>query len=324
MTPKVLRTVEDSFNLFNSGRKLQQNGRDYVIQSVQGMINSPETQEGLRLGEHYGYYGHQSRQNAKKLNIGETEIINIQGKPIVVQNVPSNVTREISCDDNGIVTHTQEILGTPTGIIVNGMYDAAGGWSWATGGSQNLLTKQAIARSFHGFDYVLQPNYISLNKTAMMTESVSNIESMLLESIVAGGIDTDAAKDAINYLTINEMNHSRLAELEQHNMMLESIINSQYAQTEDLEILKAQIKERDRMMLEAIESLPVFVSDEQRSALRMRNNDDKQAVKLLFESLNSSKFKSLPINNQSVTIKKRPSIDSDNNFMTLNRNVKFN
>ncbi len=59
MERKILRKVKDRFNLFNDGRKLNSNKRKYVIKAVQSMIEAAQTNELLRLGEAYGYYGHQ-------------------------------------------------------------------------------------------------------------------------------------------------------------------------------------------------------------------------------------------------------------------------
>lgn len=70
----------------------------------------------------YGYYGHGRRamhyNKTKSLNLPEVSVVMVDGKPVVLENVPSNRTIDISIDDNGIVTHTQEILDTDTGRIV--------------------------------------------------------------------------------------------------------------------------------------------------------------------------------------------------------------
>lgn len=167
---KSLKQVTDRFSLFNHGRKIGANKRRYIVKAVQDMLNNDETQESLRLGEAYGFYGHGARERAKKLSLRETEVITIDGKPVVVENVPSNRTVSVTCNDDGIVEHTEEFLDTPTGKIALSMWESkAGGWSWATGGRDSA--NAAIATSFHGFDYVLKPNYLSLEHPAMMMES---------------------------------------------------------------------------------------------------------------------------------------------------------
>ncbi|EJQ2206451.1 head processing protein, partial [Escherichia coli] len=145
----VLKTVTDRFCLYSNARKGRQNGRQYVLSAVKAMLESKETQEGLRLGELFGYYGHGRRQLTGKLEVPETSVIMVEGRPVVIDNVPACRTVAISVDDNGIVTHTQEILNTEPGKIVAAMIESrAGGWSWATGGRES--GKIAVTTSFHG------------------------------------------------------------------------------------------------------------------------------------------------------------------------------
>lgn len=152
----VLKTVTDRFCLYSNARKGRQNGRQYVLSAVKTMLESKETQEGLRLGELFGYYGHGRRQLTGKLEVPETSVIMVEGRPVVIDNVPACRTVAISVDDNGIVTHTQEILNTEPGKIVAAMIESrAGGWSWATGGRES--GKIAVTTSFHGVDYVTTP-----------------------------------------------------------------------------------------------------------------------------------------------------------------------
>ncbi|MCV4783918.1 hypothetical protein OFM36_31255, partial [Escherichia coli] len=78
------------------------------------------------------------RQLTGKLEVPETSVIMVEGRPVVIDNVPACRTVAISVDDNGIVTHTQEILNTEPGKIVAAMIESrAGGWSWATGGRES-------------------------------------------------------------------------------------------------------------------------------------------------------------------------------------------
>ncbi len=44
------------------------------------MLESKETQEGLRLGELFGYYGHGRRQLTGKLEVPETSVIMVEGR----------------------------------------------------------------------------------------------------------------------------------------------------------------------------------------------------------------------------------------------------
>jgi hypothetical protein len=287
VTAKALKQVSDRFSLFNDGRKLSANKRNYIIKAVQAMINSPRTQELLRLGEAYGYYGHQSRQRANKLSIGETEVIMINGRPVVVENVPSNRTISITCSDDGIVEHTQEFLDTDTGRIALGLYNSrAGGWSWATGGQD---TREAsITTSYHGMDYVLQPNYISLDHPAMMMES-ANSEQMILESLQEQGFDEESARNIYANMT-QQSNVELVGDLTNQLMYLESV-------NAELREKVEQNAKATSMLLDVVDSLPIYVTDAQRKAIaNMASKEDHQVVRAMFESLGSRKMATLPTN----------------------------
>ena len=110
MSRKVLTTHTDRFSLYEKVRQGKQNNRNYMLDAVKSMINSPETQEGLRLGELYGYYGHTRRQITGNMELPETAVVMVEGKPVVLDNVPSNRTIELSVDEEGVVTTLRKFL----------------------------------------------------------------------------------------------------------------------------------------------------------------------------------------------------------------------
>ncbi len=288
---KALRKVTDRFSLFNDGRKLGANKRNYIIKSVQNMIASDATQEVLRLGEAFGFYGHQPRQRANKLNIGETEVIMINGRPVVVENIPSNRTISLSCSDDGIVEHTEEILDTDTGKIVASMQDSrAGGWSWATGGRDTR--QQSVVNSYHGMDYVLKPNYLSLDHPAMMFESAER-DTMLLESLLnVGGFDAESAQNILTSINGADFNLDRERELETEVMYLEGLNLELSAKAKAASESQGRFKS---MMLEAVNRLPFYLTDAQKLALsNMETDHDFDVINAMFESIGADKLKTLP------------------------------
>lgn len=297
---KPLKRIKDRFSLFNDGRKLDSNKRNYIVKAVQQMINNERTQEQLRLGESFGYYGHGPRQRANKLDIGETEIIMIKGKPVVVDNIPAGRTISISCNDEGIVDHEQEFLDTATGRIALSMWEsAAGGWSWATGGDD---TKRAsITKSYHGMDYVKQPNYLSLNHPAMMMEGV-NKDDMLLESLKNNGFEQDDAQSIVDAMSEAAIETSSV-ELEQQIMYLESVQAELQSKLDNTENALS-------MMIGAAESLPIYISDSQRAAMADLSESRNQAtVKAMFESVGNNQAKTLPCGFEAASVGKSPTGD---------------
>lgn len=304
----VLRTVTDRFCLFNDGRKLGANKRNYIISTVDKMINSEETQELLRLGEAVGYYGHGNRERANKLFLKETEVIMVNGKAVVVENVPSNRTTAISLDKKtGIVTHTEEILPTTAGRIIDSMIESKqGGWSWATSGIDTL--KLSSTDTFAGVDYALRPNYLSLDHPSMMLESVGDRESLLLESLQSNvGLDLDSAKKVImigendNYLV------DRCLKLQNDVLILEGMVSENEFIANELLLAKEERTNAGEMILEAMSNLPIYMTEEQKKALiNMKSEHDRNVISLLFESLKKTDMSTLPfgnVNNKTVVTK---------------------
>ncbi|MCP9269512.1 head processing protein [Xenorhabdus sp. XENO-1] len=309
-----LVTVTDRFSVIDNIRKhTPQNARNYVLSSVKASLESKEVKERMALGELYGFYGHSRREEYYKrtgeLRLPETSFIMIDGKPVALDNVPSNRTVAVSIDDSGIVSHSQEILDTDTGRIVKGMeHSRAGGWSWVTGGSDSPW--KSVVRRFYGFDYVTTPNYISLDRELMMAESVSDRQSHIVQAFVSSGFTESAAIDLSDHFE----------KMREHDMMIESVNRAQTAEGELL-VLSGHLLElnqkievqdamlgavqrkadlRQRYLRSAIDKLPVFLSEEQKNALlSMETEDDLQMVEAIFESVGNVDFGGLPLGRMS-------------------------
>lgn len=306
---KALRTVTDRFSIVDCIRKhTPQNKRNYILKSIKASISDPVTLEHMKLGELFGYYGHNRREEhynrTGSLKLPETSIIMVDGKPVVLDNVPSNRTLSINMDESGIITHTQEILQTDPGRIVDGMDKSnAGGWSWITSGSDSWIS---VVREFFGFDYVTTPNYISLDKKSMMAESASDRQTHVVRTLIESGYTESAAIDISEHFE----------KMRGQDMMIEGFQRAQNAEGELL-ILTGKILEmteslhQQSAMLEKAEStarlrekhlssimnnLPIFLSEEQKQAmLRMETEQDLQSVQAIFESVSKTNFSTLPL-----------------------------
>lgn len=305
----VLRTVTDRFSLFNDGRSMGANKRNYILSSVKSMFENAQTQELLRLKEAVGFYGHKPRERAKKLFIGESEVINIDGRPVIVDNVPASRTVDISLDEStGIVTHTQEILNTPSGKIVDALISAGqGGWSWATGGRDT--SQASYTKTFAGVDYVLQPNYLSLDHPAMMMESIEDRETAMFEAMASVGIDAIDTKKVLAMGESSAFLVEQCSDLEQQNMIMESIANEQTK--------KAALAERKlTMLVESISSsLPILLSSEQKAAIgSLSTEDDINVINKMFESIARTNFDSLPLSKTATNLE----VKAKNHYTTNN------
>lgn len=305
----VLRTVTKQFNLKDHGRS-DGNGRGYLVDSVKRMRESPLFKERLKLGELYGYFGHNLRQLAGKMDLDEVTVINYEGKPVVIETVPSNRTIEFDVSDDGVVTHTQEILDTPSGRAVLAMLDAgAGGWSWAVNGVQSAMG--AIARTFHGMDFVKHPSYIDLEKQQAMFESVGveSEEALYANMFESAGFDAGQTDKLMSLWARRAPTVIEYQEITQEVMMLESALMVREA---ELATELAQRSAREIRMLEAVRNSPVFTSERQLKALtNMASDEDKAIVSALFESI-AKHFPDLPLRNGNAqTVKDNPVKVSD-------------
>ena len=304
-----MRTVTDRFSLIDKIRKYTpQNNRKYLLESIATTLSDPMVKERIALGEMFGYYGHGRRaMNYEKtgdLDLPETSVIIVDGKPVVLENVPSNRTLDISLDDSGIVTHTQEIMDTVPGQIVDGMEKSkAGGWSWATGGDDQAF--RSFVNSYHGMDYVTTPNYISLDKKGMMFESAESRQNSIITHLQTSGFSESAAVDiAAHFDKLTAVDPITQYE---RNAMLESALAIEETRSRRVQheksVMRGQLTEMERanekrkqIMLEAVSNMPIFLSKAQREALvNMKTEDDVRIIAALLESASQHATRALPI-----------------------------
>lgn len=335
---KSLKTVTDRFSLVDSIRRhTPQNDRNYVLKSVRDTFNSPQVKECIALGEMYGYYGHGRRAlhyaKTGNLTLPEVSVAIVEGKPVTLTNVPSNRTLAVSIDDNGVVTHTQEILDTEPGHIVSGMEASnAGGWSWATSGDDSSV--RSIVSGLYGFDYVGTPNFISLDKKSVMLESSGTRTEIMIAALTAAGFSENAATDLCQHFEIMREDQA-MFEAVQHTGHLESqmwMLKGQLAEMQErvseqnamLESAGELAKTRRRIMRETLNNLPIFISKEQRqSLLRMESAEDIQVLSAMLESAAGNASSNLPIGDRTLRQRdpgKQTTTASDDDVLWLRPN----
>jgi len=149
-----MKTEILKYNLYDRGRKhTGQDRSDVDVEKMIDRINAPDTQELVKTGGLFGYYGHQIRQRFG-MNPPETAMIN--GKKIHLE--PAFRTIYLKAHKDGTVEHQAEFLDNEAGQYAKNQYKAkAGGFSTAVSYIKNGL--KLIPKLFAGFDYVFQPNY---------------------------------------------------------------------------------------------------------------------------------------------------------------------
>lgn len=177
-------TKKITYSLKNRGYQYNgQNRDDLDIKATINLIRSPQVQELVNKGGILGFYGHQIRE-LLGLNPPETAVID--GKEIRIE--PAIKTTLLEVDNDGNVTHQQQFFENEAGEHAFRQYKAGiGGFSSAF--YSPYQGNKRVPQSFHGFDFVLRPNYDG-NRGNGMFDSLSGSSNvhhkqMLEQSVLA-------------------------------------------------------------------------------------------------------------------------------------------
>lgn len=278
---KPLKRVKEQFSILDDGRSHNPAPQKFLLSALQRVLRSPETKERVELNEATGFYGHNIRQ-LTKMRPNETEVIEVKGKPLLVNVVPAVRTVSVDIDDDGLVTHEQEFLDNELGRAALALYEqGTGGFSWAMSGSDGKGAP-SITRSFSGFDYVLQPNFLPKNRENMLLSSIDDDgKEKLLSCLVETGLEPDAAEQLLSSLIDDD---------DQGVDMNELILSHLASERDDAikQVDEANLADENRKMLlsSVIDNAPFEINADQKQALLgMASKDDAEAATSLFSSL---------------------------------------
>lgn len=142
-----------TYNIKERGRKYTGTDRSNVnVQSMVDAINSPATQELVKTGDLYGYYGHEIRQ-LYGMNPPDTFITD-DGREIRIS--PAVRTIELRADQEGNVSHRQEFFTNEAGEYAYHQYKAKiGGFSTAVSFIPTMITAVAPIQSPPEYEQVV-------------------------------------------------------------------------------------------------------------------------------------------------------------------------
>jgi hypothetical protein len=289
---------KSSFNIFSPGR-FDGNNRPYAVEGVRRMIGSKETQQRIQINEGYGYFGHGKRQHSNKLLPDESEIVTVQGKMVVLNDQPSNITTQLAINDDGEVTHRQLILNNTPGATVQGLIaSGVGGWSWAVTGTPTQPQR------FGGFDYVKRPSYLNTGTRQLLLEScgVENEIDLILHNLQQEGLTKETSQLMLeSWQNLNVVTDEQMA-LQTDVLMMEALIakttDDKAIMAKELNTLMSAQKSdqeiRRQMLLESVDTLPIILTTNQLNAFTsMKTSEDAQIVKIMFEGIKDA-FLTLP------------------------------
>lgn len=158
------------YNLKDRGRQHTGQPRNFDIKAICDVINSPAVQEIVASRGMTGYYGH-----APRIRYGMTPVEGgfENGKYKEVQ--PAIVTTFLRADYNGNVEHRAEFLDTDAGVL------AAKLWAGKVGGFSSAIDQGKP--DFYGFDYVVQPNFLSNSFRGVAMDDIGGGESLTYDAV---------------------------------------------------------------------------------------------------------------------------------------------
>lgn len=172
------------YSLKDRGRKHTGQVRNFNTRLICDAINSPACQEMVSSRGMVGYYGHLPRV---RFGMMPSEGGIDGGKYVPVD--PAFVTTHLSATPDGTIRHQAEFLDTAAGLI------AAKAWNGRVGGFSSAIDE--AKPQFYGFDYVMQPNYLSNSFRGVVLDDVmgGNYCGLTYDDIYAA--EQDEQKQAI-------------------------------------------------------------------------------------------------------------------------------
>ncbi|WFQ78102.1 hypothetical protein PXH59_00195 (plasmid) [Xenorhabdus sp. SF857] len=292
MSKNILQRITCHFNIFDTGRKYTGKQRGYVLDNVKSVLNSPEVQEKLRLRELVGYVSHGLREMSGKLTLGETLPVKLpNGQMTVVNALPSNVTIELSIDDEGNLSHTQEVLDNDEGRKLLGLHNSRiGGFSWACGGAK--LGGNTLINSFCGFDYVHNPLFAT-NRGYILDSAEEEFDRQtVLDNLASAGIpkeqsasvldsfNNSVAFEALHYRTMVLDAQQVIASQDEEKQKIQQILDRTVEQVETLKIENTSRKQFFKQLQNASH---ISINDQVLDALI--NADSKQDMEVILHMI---------------------------------------
>lgn len=184
-----MKTGVIRFNVTERGRKYRGVDRNFDTVALASVVNSPEVQERVRKRDLHGYFGHGPRS---AFGMTPPEFGIVAGKQVTLE--PALVTTLLKAMPDGTIEHEAEFLDNPPGRAAKRLWgNKVGGFSSAI--SCREYGGRDVPTSFHGFDYVLEPNFSTNRGWAL--DSASHPTGMVLDDAIAENATTLKVLDGL-------------------------------------------------------------------------------------------------------------------------------
>ncbi len=188
-----MKTPLIKYNVRERGRQHRGARRNFDCATLASIINGPEVQERVANRDLHGYLGHWVRMDH---GMEPPEGAIVGGKMVVLE--PAFITTHLRADAEGNIEHISETMDNANGAAVERYLSSkAGGFSSAI--RTTVRSGLDIPVSFHGFDYVKEPNFTdnrAYNVMDAVGEDDEGKEFWMLDGIVVGDLSRHAIFDA--------------------------------------------------------------------------------------------------------------------------------
>lgn len=215
----ISRTGVIRFNVKERGRKHLGQDRNFDTVALANLINSGAVQERVANGDMYGFYGHWPRT---KFGMEPMEGGFVGGKRVDLE--PAHRTIHLKAFPDGTIEHETEFLDTLPGRLAERLFRTkAGGFSSAIVAPRRGAMQ--VPQSFHGFDYVLEPNYTTNRGYTLDGVEVSEEDALVLDEVGAYNSLLDSTNTLLDRI---QSDYDRLdtvaSQLELENAELRSML----------------------------------------------------------------------------------------------------
>jgi hypothetical protein len=234
------------FNVKDRGRKHRGQDRNFDTAKLADLINGPEVQERVKNRDLVGYWGHWPRV---KFGLEPGEAALVKGK--VVNLEPAVVTTFLKAYPDGTIEHQAEFLDTAPGRLTERMHASkVGGFSSAINAPRRGSMQVPV--SFHGFDYVQEPNFTG-NRGYAFDSAGNRIDGNL-------GDEEQAVLDEVGqYTALVDATTAMLdrvqAEYDQQALVVTALHEETVAMSGELAKVKADLQQARRAEKAALDAV---------------------------------------------------------------------
>jgi hypothetical protein len=280
-TTTIKRSGLIRFNAKQRMRTYRGQERTFNISRLMDAVNSSAVQERVRKGDMQGYYGHWPR---RVFGMEPEEGGIVDGKVVTLE--PSHRIIYLRGYDNGDIEHEVEFLDNETGRTAyqNHMVNKVGGFS-------TVISGRGDTYSFHGMDFVMEPNF-SGNRAFATLDSVNN--ASVYDVVWLDGVNEadDLSESQVirtlktAVLQLKEQNNSLTQALNLSSETLDSVITERDTQknTEPspLQHINAQAISQEVKGFLSLTLDAVVDSDQQHAITRQNRAQDDLAQRMMF------------------------------------------